>query len=88
MLLLRAGTQQRHRYRGAPAGSSNSSERQRRNGAPTSGEGAPSTATGAAARQRAQQRVHDAATEASTAEGPGPDDSPPRPVRPWRGRVI
>ena len=88
MLLLRAGTQQRHRYRGAPAGGSNSSEPQRRNGAPKSGKGAPPTATGAAARQRAQRRVHDASTEASTAEGPGADDSPPRPVRPWRGRVI
>ena len=88
ILLLRAGTPHRHRYRGAPAGSSNSTERQPRNGAPTSGEGAPPTATGAAGRQQAQRRVHDAATEASTAEGPGPDDSPPRPVRPWRGRVI
>ena len=67
MLLLRAGTQQRHRYRGAPAGGSNSSERQRRNGAPTSGERAPLTATGAAARQRAQRCVHNAATETSTA---------------------
>ena len=75
MLLLRAGSQQRHRYRGAPGGGSNSSERQRRNGAPTSGEGAPPTATGAAARQRAKRRVHDAASEASTAEGPGPNDS-------------
>ena len=82
MLLLRAGTQQRHRYRGVRAGGSNSSERQRRNGAPTDGKRAPPTATGAAARQRAQRRVNDAATEASTAEGPGTDDSPLRPVRP------
>ena len=88
MLLLRAATQQRHRYRGARAGGSNSSEWQQRNGAPTSGERAPATTTGAATRQRAQRRIHDAATEGSTAEGPGPDDSPPRPVRPWRGRVI
>ena len=88
MLLLRAGTQQRHRYRGAPAGGSNSSEQQRRNGAPTSGEGAPPAAMGAAARQQAQRRVRDAATEASTAEGPGADNSPPLPLRPSRGRVI
>ena len=46
MLLLRAGTQQRHRYRIAPAGGSNSSERQRRNGAPTSGGGAPPNSNG------------------------------------------
>ena len=88
ILLLRAETQQRHQYRGPPAGGTNSSERQRRNSAPTSGERAPPTATGAAARQRAQRCVHDAAMEASTAEGPGPDDSPSPPVRPWRGRVI
>ena len=46
MLLFRAGTQQRHRYRGAPAGGSNSSERQQCNGAPTSGEGAPPNSNG------------------------------------------
>ena len=62
MLLLRAGTQQRHRYRGAPAGGSNSSERQRRNSAPTSGEGAPPNSnehSGAAAGTAARPRHRD-----------------------------
>ena len=53
----------------------------KRRRSPPNSNGRSGAAAGTAARPNA-------ATEASTTEGPGQDDSPPRPVRPWRGRVI